>query len=80
MEFFDDIVVKYENFRSRCGSMNDIEAYNKCKKELKPIQKSDIDNNVSITYAKYKDISKKLIQEFYNSKDIIDPNFNKCSK
>ena len=80
MEFFDDVVVKYENFRARCGSMNDIETYNKCKKELKPIEKSDIDNNVTITYAKYKDISKQLIQEFYNSNDVIDPNFNKCTK
>lgn len=80
MAFFEDIVIKYENFRARCGSMNNIEAYNNCTNELKPIKKSDVENNISLTYTKYKDISKKLIKEFYESIDIIDPNVNICSK
>ena len=80
MAFFEDIVIKYENFRARCGSMNNVENYTKCKNELKPIVKSDIDNRVSLTYSKYKDISKKLVKEFYESIDIIDPNVNICSK
>ena len=76
---FEDIVIYYENFRARCGNMNDVEKYTSCKKNLKKITKDDVQSNVLITYSKYKEISKKQIEEFYKSENIIDPNFTKCS-
>jgi hypothetical protein len=76
---FEDVVLEYENYRARCGDMNDIAKYSKCKNSLKEIKLSDIQNNVLVTYSKYKEISKKQIEDFYKSENIIDPKFIKCS-
>jgi hypothetical protein len=77
---FEEIVLEYENYRARCGNMNDIAKFTKCKMEIKPLTISDIQNNVLITYSKYKEISKKQIQEFYNSENNIDPKIINCPK
>jgi hypothetical protein len=77
---FEDVVLKYENYRARCGSMNDIAKYTKCKANIKQLKSSDIQHNILVTYSKYKDISKKQIAEYYKSENIIDPKFIKCSK
>lgn len=76
---YEDVVIQYENYRARCGDMNDIEKYSKCKKSIKKITQDDVQSNVLITYSKYKEISKKQIEEFYKSENIIDPKFTKCS-
>ena len=78
LENFENVVLQYENFRARCGDMNNIVKFNKCKSELKPLNIIDIQQNVLITYSKYKDISKLQIEEFYKSDNIIDPKFIKC--
>jgi len=78
LENFEDVYIKYENYRARCGNMNNIEQYNKCKSELKEITKTDINDNILIIYSKYKEIAKKQINNFYHSNDIIDPKFIKC--
>ena len=74
---FNNVVIKYENLRARCGNMNDAEQYNKCIKELVPITSSCIEQNLSLTYTKYKDIAKEQLKNFYESSNIIDPEFIK---
>ena len=76
---FGDIVLQYENYRARCGSMNDIKKYTKCKISVKDLTCNDIDANVLLTYSKYKEISKEQIVNFYKSEQIIDNHFIKCS-
>jgi len=76
---FEDVVLQYENYRARCGDMNDVVKYSKCKSDIKEIKLDDIQSNVLITYSKYKEISKKQIEYFYKSENIIDPKFIKCS-
>lgn len=76
---FEDVVLEYENYRSRCGNMNNIAKFTKCKQEIKKIQKNDIEKSVLITYSKYKEISKKQIEDFYKSENVIDPKIIKCS-
>ena len=76
---YEDIVLEYENFRARCGSMNDIKKYTNCKNNIKPLVSNDIKSNITLTYSKYKEISKKQIINLYKSEQIIDPNFVKCS-
>ena len=75
---FEDIVLQYENYRSRCGSMNDIKKYTQCKTTIKPLVSNDIKDNILLTYSKFKDLSKKQIEELYKSEEIIDPHFTKC--
>lgn len=77
---FEDVVLTYENYRARCGDMNDIKKYTQCKTSLKPIVSENINSNVIITWTKYKDIAIKQIKNFYNSQNIIDPHFTKCNQ
>lgn len=76
---FEDVVLQYENYRAKCGSTNDIKKYTQCKLNTKPLVASDVEANVLLTYSKYKNISKKQIEELYKSEEIIDPHFTKCS-
>jgi hypothetical protein len=76
---FEDVVLEYENYRARCGSMNDIKKYTQCKQYTKPFVSTDIESTVLRTYTKYKEISKLQIADFYKSEQIIDPHFTKCS-
>ena len=76
---FEDVVLEYENYRARCGSMNDIKKYTQCKQNSKPLELQDIESLVTHTYSKYKEISKSQISKFYSSEQIIDPHFTKCS-
>ena len=76
---FSDVVIKYENYRSRCGSVDNIKNYTQCKLSIKPICYDDIKENIFFTYSKYKNISKKQINQLYKSNEIIDPHFTKCS-
>lgn len=76
---FEDVVLQYENYRAKCGSMNDIKKYTQCKANTKPLVSNDVKSDILLTYSKYKDISKKQIEDFYKSEQIIDPHFTKCS-
>jgi len=76
---YEDVVLEYENYRSRCGSMDNISKYTKCKSISKPLVSDDITENVLSTYSKFKDLAKKQIEELYKSEQIIDPHFTKCS-
>jgi hypothetical protein len=76
---FESVVLEYENYRARCGSMNDMKKYTQCKTTTVPLTPKDIESSVSHTYNKYKEISKSQIEIFYNSEQIIDPHFTKCS-
>lgn len=75
---FEDVIIEFENYRARCGSMNDIKKYTQCKNSLKPITSEDIQENLFIIKSKYREISMKQINEFYKSDKIIDPHFKKC--
>jgi hypothetical protein len=76
---FEDVVLQYENYRSRCGSMNDIKKYTQCKINLIPLTTKDIVSSVMLTYSQYTEISRSQIEHFYKSEQIIDPHFTKCS-
>lgn len=76
---YEDVVLEYENYRARCGSMDDVKKYTKCKSISKPLVSQDIKENVLSTYLKFKDLAKGQIQELYKSEQIIDPHFTKCS-
>ena len=73
LEIFENVILKYENYRARCGSMNETEKYNKCKSQELKITLPDIQKNIMLTYSKYKEISKKHILDLYNSNLSIDP-------
>jgi hypothetical protein len=76
---FEDVVVEYENCRARCGSMDNIEKYTKCKSMSKPFVSNDFSSKVLDTYSKFKDLAKTQIENLYKSEQIIDPHFTKCS-
>jgi hypothetical protein len=76
---FEDIVLEYENNRARCGSMNNIEQYTKCKTALKPLEHKDFEKSINLTFSKYKKIAYDQIEKFYKTAEIIDPHFKKCN-
>ncbi len=76
---YEDVVLEYENYRARCGSMDDINKYSKCKLITKPFNSNDVAENVLETYSKFKDLAKSQIKQLYKSEQIIDPHFTKCS-
>jgi hypothetical protein len=73
LETFDTMYVRYENLRARCGKIDDIDLYNKCKSELKPITIEDVKDKILKIYSKYNQISKIQIYNYYNSDVINDP-------
>jgi hypothetical protein len=67
LETFDNVVLLYENYRARCGNMNDIVKYELCKNNLKKITINDINDNIISTHNKYKKISKNQLKNYYNN-------------
>lgn len=76
---YEDVLLEYENCRARCGSMDQIKKYTKCKSMQKPLTSEDVADTALNTYYKFKDLAKSQIEKLYKSEEIIDPHFTKCS-
>ena len=78
LETFDNVIYKYENRRARCGNKNN-SGYSKCISELTEFSKDDAKIKAKAICKKYDIISHKQIENYYKSKWILDPKYEKCS-
>jgi hypothetical protein len=73
LETFQNVVLKYENLRARCGSIHNNVNYYECIKKLNNITCFDINDNIIHICNKYKIIVKKQLFKLYLSNDVNDP-------
>ena len=78
LAIFSQVIFKYENFRARCGSKNDVEKYNACKKELLPYTMEMAETSAREIKARYESISYVHLENYYRSNTVIDPKYHKC--
>ena len=69
LESFKNVVIKYENKRSKCGASHNLVYYNECISKLKEVVLDDVKTSIVNCCNKYKIISRNQIRKLYNSKE-----------